>query len=110
MSKQKIGMFNLLNQGGFVVRMDAQFRPSGSNSWTRVNLTSNILIDQSRSANPGEHGVPDGADVRLFADVEAGNDKIGRPIYTYKTGNNHVAKYAISGTAPDPLLNLLERT
>jgi hypothetical protein len=109
MSEQKIGKFNLLNQGGFVVRMDAQYR-RGNDDWTRVKLTGDILLGQSQSADPGDHGVPDGADVRLAAHVVAGDDKKAEQIYTYKSGNDHIAKYAISGVVTDPTLALVERT
>jgi hypothetical protein len=108
--QQKIGKFSLLNQGGFVVRMDAQYRTNGNGNWIRTNLTGDILLSQKQSADPGQHNVPDGADVRLFADVEAGNDKIADQIFTYKMGNTHVAKYAISGAVPDPTLALIKRT
>ena len=108
--QEKIGKFSLANQGGFAVRMDAQYRIGDNGNWMRANLTGDILLGQKKSADPGAHEVPDNADVRLFADVVLGNDKIADQIYTYKRGNNHVAKYAISGTIASPTLALIKRT
>jgi hypothetical protein len=108
--REKIGKFSLRNQGGFVVRMDAQYRTNSDGTWERANLTGDINLGQKKSADPGDHDVPDGAEVRLFADVAAGTDKIADQIYTYKTGNDHIAKYSISGTTGNPTLALIQRT
>jgi hypothetical protein len=108
MSK-KIGRFELKNEGVFIARMDADYRVNGS-TWTRVHLTGDILTLQNDSADPGEHNVPDGADVRLVGHIVAGTDKIASRTFTYMRGNNHSARYAISGLITDPTLALIERT
>jgi hypothetical protein len=105
-----IGSFELSNAGAFVVRMKAQYRRNADDSYTPVNLTDDFPVGQVKSADPGDHGVPNNAEVRLFVHVGGGNDQTAPQIFTYKRGNNHIAKYRITGTTLDPNLTLTGRT
>ena len=103
-----VGKFSLKNQGGYVVKMGFQYLESGnSGDWKRTDKeTGKILLGQSKSADPGDLGVPDGSTVRIYADIEAGPDKHGGQNFLYQSGGAKTANYSCSGTTLDSRLGL----
>ena len=66
-----------------------------------------LPLGQTESMDPGDHGVPNGALVSLYAFVVWGSDNEANQMYTYAQGNTVVASYAISGTTLSYALALL---
>jgi hypothetical protein len=105
-----IGSFELENNGGFVARLDAQFRTNRNEGFAPVILTGTFPLGETKTGNPGEHGVPNGAEVRLVAHVVAGTDRTATQIFTYRRGNTKVARYSVSGTTTDATLAFVGRS
>lgn len=95
---QTIDQFKLTNNGGFVARIYCEYRNPGSSTWSQVKCTGDITLCRSKTVELGEHGVPDGATVRIIAFVVSGADKTGSEEFTYQKGCNAVAQYKIKGT------------
>ena len=95
---QEIGKISLKNNGGFVVRLEFEHYNDATGKWIRTGGTGDITVGFSKTASPGEHGVPDGCMVRLHVNVIWGSDKTSTEMFIYKSGSNNVAGYAISGT------------
>lgn len=93
-----IDQFKLTNKGGFVARIYCEYRNPGSNTWAQVKCTGDITLGCSKTVELGEHGIPDGATVRIMAFVVSGADKIGSEEFTYQKGCNAIAQYKIKGT------------
>lgn len=93
-----IDQFKLTNKGGFVARIYCEYRNPGSSTWSQVKCTGDITLGCSKTVELGEHGVPDGATVRIIAFVVSGADKTGSEEFTYQNGCNAVAQYKIKGT------------
>jgi hypothetical protein len=108
---ENIGSFELSNAGAFVVRMKAQYRSDANDSFSSpVNLTDDFPVGQVKLVDPDAAGVPNNTEVRLLVHVGGGNDQTAPQIFTYKRGNNHTAKYRITGTTLAPNLTLTGRT
>jgi len=103
---QSIGKFSLKNQGGFVAKLQCVYWDSNGNK-IHCDGTGNIPLGQTESMDPGDHGVPNGALVSLYAFVVWGSDNEANQMYTYAQGNTVVASYAISGTTLSNALALL---
>ncbi|BFO55038.1 MULTISPECIES: hypothetical protein [Comamonadaceae] len=94
---QTIGHFSLRNQGGFVVKLQFVYWDDKGNKIHRDG-TDSFPLGQTRTADPGDHGVPDGALVELYAFVVWGNDNEANQVFTYRKGSPVTAHYTISGT------------
>lgn len=93
----KIGKLCLRNQGGFVVRLEFTYIDNNGNR-IHKNGTGDITIGCSKTADPGDYGVPDGAMVSIFCFVRWGCDNQGNEIFLYEKGNKTIANYVITGT------------
>ena len=93
-----IDQFKLTNKGGFVARIYCEYCNPGSSTWVQVKCTGDITLGRSKTVELGEHDVPDGASVRIFAFVASGADKTGAEEFTYQKGCNAIAQYKIKGT------------
>jgi hypothetical protein len=60
--------------------------------------TGDITLGFTKTADPGDYGVPDGADVSLYAFVVWGSDNEARQIFTYHKGSPVQANYVVTGT------------
>ena len=93
-----INQFKLTNKGGFVTKIYCEYCKPGSSTWVQVKCTGDITLGLSKTVELGEHGVPDGASVRIMAFVVSGADKTGKEEFTYQKGCNAIAQYKIKGT------------
>lgn len=103
---QNVGRFSLRNQGGFVVKLQFVYWDENGDK-IHCDGTGNYPVGQTQSADPGEHGVPDGALVALYTFVVWGSDNEANQVFTYKKGSPVTAYYAISGTTLNNQLALI---
>ncbi len=96
---QSIGKFSLGNQGGFDVKLQCVYWDENGNRILCAG-TDSYPLGQSRSLAPcnANPPVPDGSNVALYADVVAGNDQIGSPMFIYQQNSAVEASYLITGT------------
>ena len=99
-----IGFISLKNTGGFVASIQFEYLNNSTNKWVRTDNTGNITMGNSKTSSPGDYGVPDGCQVRLYANVIMGTDKVSDQSFTYKKGNGNTAKYTISGVTQSNIL------
>jgi len=97
-SKADLSFISLKNKGGFVARLEFEYFDKYKFDWIRANGTGDITLGNSKTASPGDYGVPEGSIVRLHATVVAGYDKVSNEAFTYKKSNGSTANYTISGT------------
>lgn len=97
MSKPVIGRFSLKNNGGFVCKLQFTYVDDNGNK-NHVDGLGNLTLGFTDSADPGDYGVPDGADVSLYVFVVWGTDNEAKQTFTYKKGSTVTANYVISGT------------
>ena len=102
---QKIGNFSLFNQGGFVTKLQFVYWDNEGNK-IHKDGTGDITLGKSQSAKPGDHGVPNGAMVALYAFVVWGDDNEAAQVFTLDTSSEVTANYTISGTTLDNALVL----
>ena len=100
-----IGYFSLHNKGAFVTKLAFEYYNASTNKWIRTVNVGEITVGNSKKASPGDYGVPDGSQVRVYAFVVAGSDKTGSEQFTFRKNNGSTAKYTISGTT---LINSLK--
>lgn len=96
----QVGKFSLKNNGGFAVKLQFVYVDS-SGEKHHVDGTDTFPLGQSRTADPGDYGVPDGSPVALYAFVVWGKDNTASQFFTYSKGNGTTANYTISGTTLD---------
>jgi hypothetical protein len=65
---QNIGKMSLKNQGAFVVKMRFSYRDEHDEKQLSAE-TGNITLGFTKTADPGDLGVPDDTDVSLYASV-----------------------------------------
>jgi len=100
-----VGKFKLKDQGGFNVKLQFVYYDENGNK-VHVDGTGSYPLGQSKTADPGDYGVPDGSPVALYAFVVWGTDNEANQLFTYKSGSSVEAKYTISGTTLDNELGL----
>ncbi len=94
---QSIGKFSLKDNGGFNVKL--QFVYWDKDGYKHhTDGTASYPVGQCASADPGDHGVPDGSTVALYAFVVWGTDNEANQLFTYQKGSTSTANYTISGT------------
>jgi hypothetical protein len=103
---QTIGKMSLKNQGGFVVRL--AFSYFDENGYQKIsNHTGDIDLGQTKTANPGDLGVPDGTTIWMYAFVVWGQNNGASQAFIYESGNAETADYVISGTTLNNSLALI---
>lgn len=98
---KEIGNISLSNNAGFVVRLEFEYYNESTYKWVRSAGTGDITLGFSKTADPGEYGVPEGCLVRLYANVVWGTDKVSDEMFLYRKRSSYTAMYAISGTTQD---------
>ncbi|OWV08333.1 hypothetical protein B7993_00290 [Fibrobacter sp. UWH3] len=96
-----IKAITLKNSGAFVVRMRINWNDPESDNSSGVYEPSgyhDICAAGERTINLSETGIPEGANVRLHADVVLGKDKEGGEQFRYTSDASMIAHYTISGT------------
>lgn len=104
MAESTVGQFRLANDGAFVVKMRFDYIDSGGNRHETPDCTGGIVVKKSDTVNPGNCGVPNGAQVSLHADVVWGKDNEATQVFTYQQGSPAVAVYTISGVTQNNTL------
>jgi len=100
-----IGYYSLQNKGAFVAKLAFEYYNASKSKWIRTTFVGEITVGKTKKASPGDWGVPDGSQVRLFAFVVAGSDKTASEQFTYRKNTGSTANYSISGTT---LINKLK--
>lgn len=101
-----IGRMSLHNEGGFVARIQISYVDDDGNGGI-TKQSGDVPLGQTKTVDPGELGVPDGAIVYMHAFVVAGRDNQARRAFIYSKGNTAVASYVISGTTLSNKLGLV---
>lgn len=102
---REIGNFCLKNNGGFVCKLQFVYWDEDGNKH-HVDGSGDITLGCHTTEDPGKHGVPDGANVALYAFVVWGTDNEANQMYTYKSGCTATPVYTISGTTLSNSLGL----
>jgi len=104
---QKIGKMSLKNSGGFVARIQFSYLDdSGEKKLT--SQTGDITLGFSKTVDPGDLGVPNGAMLYMYVFVVWGTDNEAKRAFVYEKGNVSTASYVITGTTLNNDLGLLE--
>jgi len=93
-----IGKLSLKNTGGFTAKLHLSYLDNDGKEQRTGAIGNDILINQTRFADPGENGIPDGFVVRVYSEVVAGTSRQGSEYFRYKKGNTKTASYTHSGT------------
>lgn len=109
MAIQKIGKMSLKNSGGFVTRIQFSYLDDDGNKQL-TKQGDDITLGFTKTVDPGDLGVPDGAMVYMHAFVVWGTDNEAKRAFTYEKGNTSVATYNISGTTLNNDMGLVEIT
>jgi len=103
-SYDEIRYLNLKNQGGFVVKLECWYKLAESATPKRIGTTKKILLGQNKTLDlQSIDGLPQGAYVTAYANVEAGTDlpsdkKPASIWFIYKSESTLTADFVISGT------------
>jgi hypothetical protein len=107
MALQKIGKMSLKNGGGFVARIQFSYLDDDGEK-KLTGQTGDVLLGQTKTVDPDELKVPDGAMVYLHVFVVWGTDNEARRAFTYEKGNVSTANYTITGTTLNNDLGLID--
>lgn len=105
-----IGHFSLDNGSGmYVCALDIVWWDSTGAKHSVTDAAKDIALGQCKSADPGQHGVPDGSKVALRLNVKSAQQKdiTASETFTYQSGNVTYANYTASGTTFSPGLDLI---
>ncbi|NHB61401.1 hypothetical protein C5472_09745 [Photorhabdus sp. RW14-46] len=72
------------------------------------NKGNDINLGATKTTDPGDLGVPDGAMIFMHVSVVWGNDNEARQTFLYKKGSQSTASYVISGTTLNNDLGLID--
>ncbi len=107
MPMQAIGKMSLKNSGGFVAKIQLSY--VGSDGKKRTTRKSrDITLGVTKTVDPANLGVPDGATVYMRAFVVWGNDKQAEQPFVYRSGEPLTAHYVISGTTLNNELGFID--
>jgi hypothetical protein len=107
MAMQKIGKMSLKNSGGFVARIQISYLDDDGEKKLTAQ-SGDVTLGFSKTVDPGELGVPDGAMVYMHVFVVWGTDNEARRAFTYEKGNVTTANYVITGTTLNNDLGLVD--
>ncbi len=93
-----VDTFMLHNEGLFVVKISAEYSTDAGAHWLRARSSGDIVLGAEQHVELSALGVPNGALVKMHADVVWGYDKVGSEVFTYVSGSKHWAKYSTWGT------------
>ena len=97
---------SLHNGGGFVVKISFDYVKENGDK-NRSASGDSFPLGQTKTEDPGDLGVPDGAVVWMHADVVAGKDNVASQGFIYQQGNNQTAEYTITGTTLSNTMGLI---
>jgi len=106
MPTQKIGKMSLKNSGGFVAKIQICYIDSNGEKQL-TGKSGDIPLGQTKTVDPGDMNVPDGATVYMYAFVVWGKDNQATQAFVYQKNNTSTASYDISGTTLNNDLGLI---
>ncbi|NHB93480.1 hypothetical protein C5469_15560 [Photorhabdus cinerea] len=109
MKFQQIGQMSLKNSGGFVARILFSYIDSDGEKYLSKQ-SDDITLGVTKTIDPGDLGVPDGATVYMHVFVVWGRDNEAHQVFSYKKGSQAIANYMISGTTLNNDLGLVDVT
>ena len=104
---QSVGQVNLKNGGGFVCNLGFQYIDPNTGQLQVTKFSSDILLGQSNTQNPGDLGVPNGATFFVYVNVVWGTNNLAKQGFIYQSGSPVTANYVITGTTLDNTLGLV---
>ncbi|NHB97416.1 hypothetical protein [Photorhabdus stackebrandtii] len=107
MEYQKIGQMSLKNSGGFVARIQFSYIDANGEKFLSKQ-SDDITLGVTKTIDPGDLGVPDGATVYMHVFVVWGRDNEAHQVFLYEKGSQAIANYMISGTTLNNDLGLID--
>lgn len=97
---QSINGFNLRNNGGFVCAGKVNYidTAGGGGTGTSDRWDMIPLGQQEMMQDLADKGVPAGALIEMYIDIEAGNDRTGGQWFQWDPSSTEYAEYDITGT------------
>ncbi|MCL2383681.1 MAG: hypothetical protein FWC79_06085 [Oscillospiraceae bacterium] len=92
-----VKMVKLTNHAAFTVRLQFIYEDSEGRK-IHTGGTGNILAGSSKTVNPGDYGVPEGAKFHVYASVVAGKDKVSCEEFLYSSTANIGVEMKTTGT------------
>ena len=103
---EMIGMFALLNNGGFVARIACYYSTDDGVTWHESAHSSDITLGNWKEVYLKDLGVPDYAWVKIHVIVVGGKDRTHDQVYQYVSWMwGCGADYSIKGTTWNPSLS-----
>jgi hypothetical protein len=98
-----VGGFKLRNNGGFVCAGKMQYIDLAGSGGTSVSDRWGFipLGQEEMMMDPGDKGVPAGAAIMMYIDIEAGDDRTGGQYFLWDPNSTSYAEYDITGTTLD---------
>ena len=100
---ETIGKVTLHQKAWVVAKL--QFVYLEGSVWKHVDGSGGTALGQSVTCDPGDYGVPNGAQFAVYVFVVWGNDRQGREVFRYEKGNTRTASYTLTGTTLDASLS-----
>jgi len=94
---EEIGKFNLKNSSGFTMKLHIKFLKDDG-TWDKKTFNDSFTNPFSKTGDPGDKDIPDGAVVRIYSESIGGYDREGGEYFIYKKGSSKTAYYTHSGT------------
>jgi hypothetical protein len=94
----QVGRIRLKNDGAFVISQRFVYIDSDGRQRMTGPTSGTYPIDDSNTAAPSDHGVPDGAEVWTYADVVSGKSVQAHMPCINRTGASATARFHVSGT------------
>lgn len=94
-----IGAFTLTNSGGFAVKLEYQYLNVNTSTWQTMNGTDNFDAGTTKTLDLASASCPDGASVRILADIMWSQNISGDQQFTFERGSSNSAVYVVSGSA-----------
>ena len=95
---KRAGKFKLENKGHFYVKLNFKYRIEDGIFKEKTGDNKAFYRNSSQITDPGDYGVPNGAEIKIWACVVTGKEPESNEIFIYEKGNKNVAEYKISGT------------
>ncbi|MCP3142803.1 hypothetical protein [Pyxidicoccus xibeiensis] len=97
----EVGEITLKNEGLFLVSQRFVYFDADGREQTTRPTSNPYAKGKSYTAAPSEYGVPDGAEVWVYAQVSIGRSPLARVPCINRKGSSVTARYTITGTTQD---------
>ena len=93
-----VGTLEMANFGAFVAFMGCAYKATENEPWKKTRESDGIDTQKSKTIDPGQYGVPNGATVSLYAQASAGQTHQAVEEFIYEEGSPNQATYTFTGT------------